>query len=63
MVLLIPLLFSTSNAFYFYHSIYCDIAVGIVFFWCVFEAYREQDDLTYHLLSITIGVTILILSK
>lgn len=62
-VLIIPLLFSTSNAFCFYHSIYCDLAVGIVFFWCVFEAYREHDDLVYHLLSITIGTTILVLSK
>ena len=63
MVLLIPLLFNTSNAFYFYHSIYCDVAVGILFFWCVFEAYREQDDFKYHLLSITIGMSILVLSK
>lgn len=31
-VMLIPLVFSVSNAFCFYHSIYCDVAVGIVFF-------------------------------
>lgn len=63
LVLLIPLLFNNSNYFYFFHSIYCDIAVGVVFFWCVFEAYREQVSLTYHLLSIKIGITFLVLAK
>ena len=63
MVLMIPLLFNTGNSFRFFHSIYCDLPVGVVFFWCVFEAYREQNDLIYHLITITIGMTMLVLSK
>ena len=62
-VLLIPLLFNTNNSFYFYHSIYCDVAVGIVFFWCVFEAYKDYDSISYHFVVLTIGITILVLSK
>ncbi len=63
LVLLVPLIFNTSNAFFFYHSIYCDIAVGIVFYWCVYEAYRKYDDVLYSFLLLTIGISILVLSK
>ena len=62
-VLLVPLMFNTSNAFMFYHSIYCDVAVGILFFWCLLEAYRDRDEVQYQFLSMTIGLTILVLSK
>ena len=63
LVLLIPLAFNTSNAFYFYHSIYCDVSVGIVFFWCIFEAYRDFDNTSYHFVELIIGITVLVLSK
>lgn len=62
-VLLIPLIFNTANAFLFYHSIYCDVAVAIVFYWCMFEAYRKHDNLSYQCMVIAIGVSVLVLSK
>ncbi len=62
-VLLVPLIFNTSNAFFFYHSIYCDIAVGIVFYWCLYEAYRKYDNALYSFLVLTIGISVLVLSK
>lgn len=60
-ILLVPLL--CSGGVDFYHSIYCDTAVGIIFFWCVFESYREQDDILYQFLLMTIGISVLVLSK
>ncbi len=62
-VLLIPLIFSTKHAFLFYHSIYCDIAVAIVLYWCMFESYREHDELSYKVIEIAIGASVLVLSK
>ncbi len=62
-VLLIPLIFNTSNGFCFYHSIYCDMAVGIVFFWCAYESYRDYESVLYKLLVVSIGLTVLVLSK
>ena len=61
--LLIPLVFNTSNAFYFYHSIYCDVVTGVLFFWCIFDVYKEHNDLKYMVISLTIGLSILVLSK
>ncbi len=61
--LLIPLIFNTENAFLFYHSIYCDIAVAIVLYWCMFEAYRKYDNPAYQCMLIAIGVSVLVLSK
>ena len=63
LVLLIQLIFSTATAFYFYHSIYPDVAVGILFYWCVFEAYRKNDDQKYRLTILTIGISVFVLSK
>lgn len=60
-VLLVPLMCSEGVSFY--HSIYCDTAVGIIFFWCVFEAYREQKDIAYQFLLMIIGISVLVLSK
>ncbi|MBO4458993.1 MAG: hypothetical protein J5802_14900 [Butyrivibrio sp.] len=62
-VLLIPLLFDTKNGFCFYHSVYCDIAVGIVFYWCVFEAYKMRDDICYMLFELAVGMSVLVLAK
>ena len=62
-ILLIPLVFNTGNGFCFYHSIYCDIAVGIVFFWCLLESYRKYNSIAYQLIILTIGITVLVLSK
>ncbi len=61
--LMVPLLFKTNDAFCFYHSIYCDVAVGIVFYWCMFEAYKEYEDLLYAFLALTIGISVLVISK
>ncbi|MCR5093556.1 MAG: hypothetical protein K6B72_06270 [Lachnospiraceae bacterium] len=63
LVLLVPLFFNIDNGFCFYHSIYCDLAVGILFFWCVFEAYRSRESLSYQLLALTIGLSVLVLAK
>ena len=62
-VLLIQLIFSTATAFFFYHSIYPDVAVGILFYWCAFEAYRKNIIQKYQFLILTIGLSVLTLSK
>ena len=63
MVLLVPLLFRTIDGFAFYHTIYCDIAVALLFYWCVYESYKEPDDKIYQFVSLTIAVTVLVLTK
>ena len=63
LVLFVPLLFRTIDGFAFYHTIYCDIAVALIFFWCVYEAYKEPDDKIYQFISLTIAVTVLVLTK
>ncbi len=62
-VSLVQLIFSTATAFFFYHSIYPDVAVGILFYWCVYEAYRKNNDDGYQLAILTIGLSVLVLSK
>lgn len=62
-IFLIPLLFNTSNAFYFYHSIYCDIALGILLYWCVFEVYKNTIHNIYTDIILTIGISVLVLTK
>lgn len=62
-VMIIPLVFNNSDGFLFYHSIYCDIAVGIVFFWCAFEIYKTCSDIIYETILLVLGITVLVLSK
>ena len=62
-VLLIPLVFKTNDAFCFYHSIYCDVPIGIMLYWCLFEVYKEYEDYKYTFLLLTIGVSVLVLLK
>ncbi len=63
LVMLIPLIFNTSNAFTFYHSIYCDYIIGIQLFYCMFAAYTEAPDTRYQLLVLTLGLNTLVLTK
>ena len=62
-VLLIPLVFQTANGFMFYHSIYCDIPVGVVFFYSVFEAYRNHESMWYQSLLLTLSLSVMVLTK
>ncbi len=62
-VLLIPLIFNTDNGFMFYHSVYCDVVVGILFFYCAFVVYREDLSSKYTCLILTLGNTVLVLTK
>ena len=61
--LMLPLFFHTENGFRFYHSIYCDIAVGVIFYWCIYEIYQNYENLSYHLFTLTVGIIVLVLSK
>lgn len=61
--LLVPLIFNARHGFCFYHSIYCDIAVGLIFFHCVFDIYREHENVFYQLFELTIDVVMLVLAK
>ena len=63
LVLLVPILFNTSNAFYFYRSIYCDYAAGVMIFYCMYEAYKEDASISYQILVMTVGLSALILTK
>ena len=63
LVLIIPLVFNTKDCFRFYHTIYCDIAVGIVFYWCLFEVVRDCDDICYQMMILVIGCSTLVLAK
>ena len=63
LVLFVPLLFRTIDGFAFYHTIYCDIAVALIFYWCVYESYKESDDKIYQFVSLTIALTVLVLTK
>ena len=63
LTLLIPLLFCSNDGFMFYHSIYCDMPMGIILFWCVFEAFKEAANWPYIIIIMTIGVTVLVMSK
>ena len=63
LVLLIPLVFNTDNGFMFYHSIYCDLAMSLVFFYCALVVYRDQEDIWYQSVLLTIALTVLVLTK
>ena len=62
-VLLIPLIFDTSDGFLFYHSIYCDLVVGIIFFWCAFEIFKGDTSSKYRVFVLTIGIAVLVMTK
>ena len=59
--LALPLLFIDSPSFY--HSIYCDVALGMVFFWCAFESYIDYDSLKYKMIVMAIGMSVFVLTK
>ena len=62
-IFLIPLIFNSTFNFLFYDSIYKDLVLGIVLFYCLYETYREYEDEIYRFFSLSIGMTILVLTK
>lgn len=62
-IILFPLIFNTSNAFFFYHSIYCDFAVGVLTFYALYETYREYNRFSYQVITVTLALTGLVLAK
>ena len=62
LVMLVPLLFHTYG-FRFYHSVYCDVVIGLEFFYCVYETFRDDNVLLYQILVLTIAGTVFVLTK
>ena len=62
-VLMIPMLFNSLDAFLFYHSIYKDIILGIMLFYCMMTAFENYKDRLYQMLVLTLGLTIFALTK
>ena len=62
-VLLVPFIFNTSNAFYFYHSIYCDYASGIILFYCMLVACADENNFPYQIGIFTLALTVMVLTK
>ena len=62
-VLLVPFIFNTSNAFRFYHSIYCDYISGVLLFYCMMAACSDEGSAGYRLAIFTLALTIMVLTK
>ena len=62
-VLLLPLIFNTSNAFFFYHSVYCDYLSGVLLFYCMMAACTDEGSACYRLVIFTLALTIMVLTK
>lgn len=62
-VLLLPLIFNTSNAFLFYHSIYCDYLSGVLLFYCMAAACTDEGSACYRLGVFTLALTVMVLTK
>ena len=63
LVLMIPLIFHTGKGFCFYHSICCDVVFGVLFYWCLYEAYRDCEDYSYQAIVMGIGLSVFVLCK
>jgi len=59
----IPLLLNSSAGVPFYHSIYCDLPMGIVFFYCFAKAFYEDKCKEYQYLALGIAISFLSLCK
>ena len=62
-VLITPFIYDNGNGFKFYHSLYCDFVLGIMFFYLVFVAYKDDNNIWYKTLLLTIGISAFILAK
>ncbi len=62
-VLLLPFIFNTSNAFLFYHSIYCDYISGILLFYCMVVACTDEGSACYRIVLFTLALTVMVLTK
>ena len=60
-VLLLPLLFRAGAEFY--RTIYIDFFLGVVFFYCAMEAWREHGRAWYQALVLVLGFSTLLLTK
>ena len=61
-VMLLPLLLSKA-APRFYHTIYVDLFLGVVFFYCTMLAWRDNESKGYQALVLALGFAILLLTK
>ena len=58
LICIVPLIFKTNSGFKFYHTIYCDYAIGVMIYFCLMLVFREMD-----IFSITVSLIGLSLSK
>ena len=61
-VMLLPLLFCTPDT-KFYHSLYIDYFLGIVFFYCAMQALRNGKNRIYQAFVLALGFATLLLTK
>ena len=62
-LLAVPLFFNTAEGFFFYHSIYLDCFGGIAIGYCAFLVFCERESPWYRTLVLTLGLTLLVLTK
>ena len=63
LVLMVPLIFHTGLGFCFYHSICCDVVFGVMFYWCLYEAYRDHEVFSYQSIVMGTGISVFVLCK
>ncbi|MBQ6733875.1 MAG: hypothetical protein IJR00_03090, partial [Lachnospiraceae bacterium] len=63
LVLLVPMIFQIYDAFWFYHSIYCDYAVGVLVFYCAFEIWKARKITAYHVFVLSLSLTVMVCAK
>ena len=61
LALIMPLFLSGSP--HFYHSIYCDVVISVMLFWCIYVSLSQGQEYYYDVMILSIGLSVLVLSK
>lgn len=61
-IIMVPLLF-LGNQHFFYHSVYCDMFMGVAFFYCVLHVYQNEFNSVCDTITLTLGCVTMVMSK